>query len=175
MVLITRGVDRPVTRFSVLSNCKDRFLWMRVSILLYHQLIVNPKLICKRFMYHLAQMKHIFPEGLLLEKTMTLDEKTLCMNPDLKITLLHDVVLSGKDKASKGNNTLGWRKSFHTCLVAFVKDCPKASLLLLSCIIFWGFYIFLVKPFNSTGFNFVCTLYALITIQGDDVLEVILT
>lgn len=78
-------------------------------------------------MYHLAQMKHIFPKGLLLEKTIAPDEKTLRMKPDLKITLLHDAVLSGKDKASKGNNTLGFRKAFHSCLVAFVKAYPKPS------------------------------------------------
>ena len=125
-------------------------------------------------MYHLAQMKQIFPKGLLLEKTMAPDEKTLCMKPDLKITLLHDAVLSGKDKASKGNNTLGFRKAFHSHLVSFFNAYPKASLLLLSCIIFSGFYPFLVKPFNSTGFNFVCTLYEFIEIQGDDVPEEIL-
>lgn len=82
----------------------------------------------KRFMYsHVAQMKHIFPEGLLLEKTMVHDEKTLCMKPDLKITLLHDALLSGKDKASNGNNTLGLRKAFYTRLVAFVKAYPKGD------------------------------------------------
>jgi hypothetical protein len=82
----------------------------------------------KRFIYsHVAQMKHIFPEGMLLEKTMVHDEKTLCMKPDLKITLLHDAVASGKDKASKGNNTLGLRKAFHTRLVEFVKVYPKGD------------------------------------------------
>ena len=125
-------------------------------------------------MYHMAQMKHIFPKGLLLEKTTAPDKKTLCMKPDLKITLLHDAMLSGMDKASKGNNTLGFRKAFHSHIVSFVKAYPKVSLLLLYCIIFSGFYLFLFKPFNSTGFNFVCTLYEFIAIQGDDFPEEIL-
>jgi chromatin licensing and DNA replication factor 1 len=84
---------------------------------------------------HVAQMKHILPEGMLLEKIMVHDEETLCMKPDLKITLLHDAVLSGKCKVSKANNTLGLRKSFRTRLVEFVKAHPNVSLLHLSCII----------------------------------------
>ena len=57
-------------------------------------------------------MKHILPEGMLRENIMAHDKKTLCMESDLKITRLHDVVLSGKDKVSKVNNTIGLRKVF---------------------------------------------------------------
>lgn len=84
---------------------------------------------------HVAQMKHILPEGLLLEKIMTHDEERLCMKPELKITVLHDAVLSGKSKVSKANNTLGLRKAFRTRLMEFVKAHPNVSLLQLSCII----------------------------------------
>lgn len=82
----------------------------------------------KRFMYsHVAQMKHILPEGMLLEKIMAHDEKTLCMKPDLKITLLHDAVLSGKDKVSKANDTLGLRKAFRMRLLEFAEAHPKGD------------------------------------------------
>lgn len=82
----------------------------------------------RRFMYsHVAQMKHLLSEGMLLEKIMAHDEKTLCMKPDLKITLLYDAVLIGKDKVPKANNTLGLRKAFRTRLVEFVKAHPKGD------------------------------------------------
>ncbi|KAF3438407.1 hypothetical protein FNV43_RR21169 [Rhamnella rubrinervis] len=41
---------------------------------------------------HLAQMKYIFPEALQIEKILIHDKKTLCMQPDMKITLQFDVV-----------------------------------------------------------------------------------
>ena len=51
----------------------------------------------------------------------------LTVKLDLKITLLHDVVLSGKDKVSKANDTLGLRKSFHMHLLDFAEAHPKGD------------------------------------------------
>lgn len=84
----------------------------------------------KRLMHsHVAQMKHILPEGMLLEKIMSHDEKTLCMNPDLKITLLYDALPCCEDgqvasSISEANTSL-LRKTFHTRLMEFAMVNPQ--------------------------------------------------
>uniref|UniRef100_A0A0C9RKT2 TSA: Wollemia nobilis Ref_Wollemi_Transcript_13229_2293 transcribed RNA sequence n=1 Tax=Wollemia nobilis TaxID=56998 RepID=A0A0C9RKT2_9CONI len=74
----------------------------------------------RRFAHsHLGQMKHILPQALLLEKIMVQDEKTLCMKPDLKITLL------GKD--GQKLNALCLRKEFRAGLLEFAKSHPQGE------------------------------------------------
>ncbi|GLJ32858.1 hypothetical protein SUGI_0661870 [Cryptomeria japonica] len=86
----------------------------------------------RQFMHaHVAQMKFILPEGLLLEKILVHDEKTLCMKADLKISLLRDALNSVKERqvfgfASKVN-TSNLRKTFHTRLVEFVQSHPEGD------------------------------------------------
>lgn len=41
---------------------------------------------------HLAQIKFILPESIQIDKILVHDETTLLMKPDLKITLLFDVI-----------------------------------------------------------------------------------
>ena len=37
-------------------------------------------------------MKYILPKGIEIEKVVVVDNKSLCMKPDLKITLVFDFV-----------------------------------------------------------------------------------
>ncbi|GLJ32856.1 hypothetical protein SUGI_0661850 [Cryptomeria japonica] len=86
----------------------------------------------RRFMHaHVAQMKYILPEALLLEKIMVHDEKTLCMKADLKISLLHDALNSAEGgqvfiSASKVNTSI-LRKTFHTRLEEFAQLHPEGD------------------------------------------------
>ena len=41
---------------------------------------------------HLAQMKHLFPEAIQIKRILLHDEKSLCMYPEMEITLVMDVV-----------------------------------------------------------------------------------
>ncbi|XP_075483253.1 CDT1-like protein a, chloroplastic [Primulina tabacum] len=47
----------------------------------------------RKFLFtHIAQIKHILPEAVQIDKILIHDDKTKCMKPDMKITLLFDVV-----------------------------------------------------------------------------------
>jgi chromatin licensing and DNA replication factor 1 len=49
--------------------------------------------ISRSFSYaHPAQIKYILSEGIEIKKVVVVDKKSLCMKPDLKITLVFDVV-----------------------------------------------------------------------------------
>lgn len=37
-------------------------------------------------------MKYVFPEAIKIERVLIHDERTLCMRPDLKISILFDIV-----------------------------------------------------------------------------------
>ena len=48
---------------------------------------------CRKFLYsHLAQMKHLFPEAIQINRILLHDQKSLCMYADMEITLLKDAV-----------------------------------------------------------------------------------
>lgn len=46
---------------------------------------------------HLAQIKYIVPEAVQIDKLLVHDEKTMCMKPDVKITLHLDAVEDHKE------------------------------------------------------------------------------
>lgn len=46
---------------------------------------------------HLAQIKYIVPEAIQIDKLLVHDEKTMCMKPDVKITLHFDAVEDHKE------------------------------------------------------------------------------
>ncbi|XP_057767332.1 CDT1-like protein a, chloroplastic [Salvia miltiorrhiza] len=79
----------------------------------------------RRFTYsHLAQLKFILPEAIVLEKTLQHDERTSCMKPDLRITL--DVeAIKRKGKSKSGNLQL--RKVFRSRLLDFFKSHPEGD------------------------------------------------
>ncbi|KAH6828627.1 hypothetical protein C2S53_006625 [Perilla frutescens var. hirtella] len=81
----------------------------------------------RRFTYsHLAQLKFLMPEAIVLEKYLQHDERTSCMKPDLRITLDAEAIKSkGKSNSHSGNLKL--RKVFRSRLVDFFKSHPEGD------------------------------------------------
>ncbi|KAK4753142.1 hypothetical protein SAY87_021940 [Trapa incisa] len=91
------------------------------------------KMICslRKFQYrHLAQIKYLLPETIQIDKYLVHDKETLCMIPDVKITLLFD----GIDVHPEHSRVVAVSKLFASRLEDFVgthpEDCdvPEAML-----------------------------------------------
>lgn len=79
--------------------------------------------VVRKFSYkHLAQVKFILPEAVQTEKILVHDEKTMCMNPELIITLLFDIV-KGHDKEQSDYSAL--RMIFASRLCDFYSSHPE--------------------------------------------------
>ncbi|KAL8467750.1 hypothetical protein ACS0TY_031117 [Phlomoides rotata] len=81
----------------------------------------------RRFTYnHLAQLKFIMPEAIVLEKVLQYDERTCCMKPDLRITInVEAVETKGKLRSHTGNLLL--RKVFRSRVLDFFKSHPEGD------------------------------------------------
>ncbi|PON62608.1 DNA replication factor [Parasponia andersonii] len=79
----------------------------------------------RRFTYtHLAQLKFILPEVIVIKKALIFDERTSCMKPDLHISMNLDALeKDGKSKSEGGNLYL--RKIFRSRLADFSKSHPE--------------------------------------------------
>jgi chromatin licensing and DNA replication factor 1 len=75
---------------------------------------------------HLAQIKYILPEAIQIEKTLVHDKKTLCMKPDMKITLLFDVVEGHHEQS----DFLALHQLFASRLIRFFTMQPEVLLCL---------------------------------------------
>ncbi|XP_051142030.1 CDT1-like protein a, chloroplastic [Andrographis paniculata] len=83
------------------------------------------KLTDRRFTHgHLAQLKFIMPEAIVVEKVLRHDERTACMKPDLRITLNVDAIDGQSTSSSK---TLQLRKVFRNRLLDFFKSHPEGD------------------------------------------------
>ncbi|KAL8037169.1 hypothetical protein ABFX02_11G022700 [Erythranthe guttata] len=81
----------------------------------------------RRFTHkHLAQLKFIVPEAIVLEKVLRLDEQTSCMKPDLRITLNLEALNSPSKSKSQSSN-LQLRKVFRCRLLEFLKSHPECD------------------------------------------------
>lgn len=72
---------------------------------------------------HLAQMKYVFPEAILIEKILIHDEKSLCMKPDMKITLVLDAVECPLHPDQSASMALC--QAFHARLLEFLNTQPE--------------------------------------------------
>ncbi|KAF0892422.1 hypothetical protein E2562_015484 [Oryza meyeriana var. granulata] len=81
----------------------------------------------RRFSYsHLAQLKYIMPEAIVINKILLRDETTCCMKPDLQVNLLVDAVEGvAKQKGETGYSVL--RRIFRQRLVDFFRDHPEGD------------------------------------------------
>ncbi|OVA07403.1 CDT1 Geminin-binding domain-like [Macleaya cordata] len=70
---------------------------------------------------HLAQIKYILPEAVQVEKILVRDEKNLCMKPDMKVTLLLDVIEAHPDQSP----FMVLRQVFHERLLTFFTNLPE--------------------------------------------------
>ncbi|KAG8040801.1 hypothetical protein GUJ93_ZPchr0662g2876 [Zizania palustris] len=78
----------------------------------------------RRFTYsHLAQLKYIMPEAIVINKILLRDESTCCMKPDLQVNLLVDAVESvAKQKGETGYSAL--RRIFRQRACGFLQRPP---------------------------------------------------
>ncbi|KAL3849951.1 hypothetical protein ACJIZ3_011833 [Penstemon smallii] len=75
---------------------------------------------------HLAQLKFIMPEVIVLEKILQHDERTSCMKPDLLITLDMESIKRVR-KSESQNKNLQLRKVFRDRLLDFIKSHPECD------------------------------------------------
>ncbi|XP_042502021.1 CDT1-like protein a, chloroplastic isoform X2 [Macadamia integrifolia] len=119
-----------------------RLLQLRKKLPTFQNICTQVEVLTKRkFSYcHLAQIKYILPEAVQIEKILVHDEKTLCMKPDLKISLLFNALPAHPDEAA----SMVMRQVFRARLLDFYdthpKECdiPEATL---------------PEPFNKTAIN----------------------
>ncbi|XP_077242006.1 CDT1-like protein a, chloroplastic isoform X1 [Tasmannia lanceolata] len=90
---------------------------------------ISPKietLTDRRFSYgHLAQLKFILPEAICIKKILVHDERTLCMKPDLQVTLKLDAFKNTGKKNLDGYSILA--KVFRARLLDFVNAHPEGD------------------------------------------------
>ncbi|XP_027366159.1 CDT1-like protein b [Abrus precatorius] len=91
---------------------------------------ISPKIECltdRRFTHgHLAQMKFVLPEAIVIKKVLVFDERTSCMKPDLHVTINPDAVESDA-KALPQCGSVSLRKLFRTRLRDFCKSHPEGD------------------------------------------------
>ncbi|XP_043690914.1 CDT1-like protein a, chloroplastic isoform X1 [Telopea speciosissima] len=81
----------------------------------------------RRFSYaHLAQIKYILPEAILIKKILLQDERTLCMKPELQVTLQSNAFKNDK-KQKKGTRYFSLRKVFRERILDFFKAHPEGN------------------------------------------------
>ncbi|CAL0321298.1 unnamed protein product [Lupinus luteus] len=83
----------------------------------------------RRFTHsHLAQLKSILPEGILIKKVLVFDERTSSMKPDLHVTIDRDAILSSATMLPKCESlceSMQMRLLFRIQLAEFCKSHPE--------------------------------------------------
>ncbi|TVT97904.1 hypothetical protein EJB05_56830, partial [Eragrostis curvula] len=110
-----------------------RLLRLRKKMTTFKNIATQVEVLTKRkFLYnHLAQMKHLFPEAIQIKRILLHDEKSLCMYPDMEITLVMDVV---ECKSPDQSPSMAICEAFYSKLLGFLdahdkdKDIPEAIL-----------------------------------------------
>lgn len=87
-------------------------------------------IVCRRFTYsHLAQLKYIMPEAIVINKILLRDEATCCMKPDLQVNLLVSAVENvATRKGETGYAAL--RRIFRQRLVDFFREHPEVCMMM---------------------------------------------
>ncbi|KAK7303747.1 hypothetical protein RJT34_14661 [Clitoria ternatea] len=81
----------------------------------------------RRFTHgHLAQLKYVLPEAIVLKKVLVFDERTSCMKPDLHISINPEAVESDT-KLLTQHGSMPLRKLFRTRLRDFCESHPECD------------------------------------------------
>ncbi|CAL0332631.1 unnamed protein product [Lupinus luteus] len=106
-------------------TCSLRLLHLRKKSPTFQNVCAQVEIMAKRKFLdaHLAQMKYILPEGILIEKVLVYDNKSLCMKPDMNITLAFEVV----EENYKDSADMALRRYFSSKLIDFFKMHPEAT------------------------------------------------
>ncbi|RLM73913.1 CDT1-like protein a, chloroplastic [Panicum miliaceum] len=112
-------------------NCLDsstRLLRMKGSKVTFPNICASIQHLSeRRFTYsHLAQLKYIMPEAIVISKILLRDDTTCCMKPDLQVNLVAGAVESiKKQKGETAYSAL--RRIFRQRLVDFFRDHPEGD------------------------------------------------
>ncbi|KAL0383607.1 UNVERIFIED_CONTAM: CDT1-like protein a, chloroplastic [Sesamum calycinum] len=127
MKLRERGSDTPARTDHCWDPRKRTLSDRRRSLLRLRYSFRKKSLTDRRFTYgHLAQLKFILPEAILVEKVLRHDERTSCMKPDLRITLNVEAIES-KSKSKSHSRNLHLRKIFRGRLLDFFTSHPEVD------------------------------------------------
>ncbi|PSR84659.1 CDT1-like protein [Actinidia chinensis var. chinensis] len=104
-------------------TCSLRLLALRKKLPTFQNISRQVEILTgRKFSYrNLAQIKYILPEAVQIDKVLIRDEKTLCVKPDIKITLLFDVV----DGHQKESIYLALHQVFASRLLNFSNKHPE--------------------------------------------------
>uniref|UniRef100_A0A0D9XKX9 CDT1 Geminin-binding domain-containing protein n=1 Tax=Leersia perrieri TaxID=77586 RepID=A0A0D9XKX9_9ORYZ len=110
-----------------------RLLRLQKKMTTFKNIATQVEVLTKRkFLYiHLAQMKHLFPEAIRINKVLLHDEKSLCMYADMEISVLMDAV---ECRSPDQPLYLAICEAFHSKLSSFLDshhkdiDIPEAML-----------------------------------------------
>ncbi|KAK4280536.1 hypothetical protein QN277_012151 [Acacia crassicarpa] len=113
-------------------SCSLRLLRLCKKSTTFQNICSQVEVLAKRkFLYtDLAKIKYILHEAIHVEKILVHDNRNLCMKPDLKITIVYEVVLGD----SSERNYMALRKLFGSRLLEFFNrypentDIPEATL-----------------------------------------------
>ncbi|XP_072987883.1 CDT1-like protein a, chloroplastic [Typha latifolia] len=116
-----------------------RLLRLRKKLPTFQNICTQVEILTKRkfLCHHLAQMKYLFPEAIQIDKIRVHDLKTLCMIPEMKITLLMDVVEYTNPNES---TSMALCRTFEEKLSSFITDNPEGTVIPEAM---------LPEPFNS--------------------------
>ncbi|KAK1303786.1 CDT1-like protein b [Acorus calamus] len=116
---------KKLTDFFNRMETSVRLLRLRKKLTNFENISRQVEVLTKRkFLYsHLAQIKYIFPDALKIEPVLVHDERSLCMKPDMKITLLLNVA----DDRSNGLLSLAYCKAFHEKILEFYNAHPECD------------------------------------------------
>ncbi|ONK56643.1 uncharacterized protein A4U43_C10F11150 [Asparagus officinalis] len=109
--------DRMISSIRLLALRKRLPIFRNISTQV--ERLSKRKLLCS----HLAQMKYAFPEAIQIEKILIHDEESLCVVPDMKITLVQSVIESTLNADQSASVALC--KAFHSRLVDIFKANPE--------------------------------------------------
>ncbi|KAI5431559.1 hypothetical protein KIW84_035662 [Lathyrus oleraceus] len=106
-------------------SCSLRLLHLRKKSPTFLNICNKVEVLAKRNFSHadLAQMKYILPEGIEIEKVVVIDKKSLSVKPDLKITLVFEVV---KDHSEQSAD-IALRRLFNSRLINFFNLHPQVT------------------------------------------------
>ncbi|KAJ4972644.1 hypothetical protein NE237_005818 [Protea cynaroides] len=112
---LTELFDRMDSSVRLLQLCK--------KLPTFQNICTQVEMLTKRkFSYcHLAQIKYILPEAVQIEKVLVHDGRTLCMKPDVKITLLFDALPAHPDQSA----STAMRQVFRARLLDFFDTHPQ--------------------------------------------------
>ncbi|XP_057969207.1 CDT1-like protein a, chloroplastic isoform X2 [Malania oleifera] len=114
---------KTIAEFFGCMICSLRLLGLRKRLPTFQNVRTQVEILARReFSYrHLAGIKYILPEAIQIEKILIHDQKTLCMKPDMKITLLLDVVEGCHEQSA----FIALRQLFDYRLLNFFKMQPE--------------------------------------------------